>query len=286
MVITLEYSMATLYAAIARCFKGIHVILLKEGRYPIEMRLKRWYKLFVNSKIDGFLANTIIARDYLQSHLKIPPEKIICEPYLVPPEPVTPSPSVPLPHSPRPVFLFVGQLIPRKGVMYLLEAADIVRLQRKHFSIWIVGDGPQRQELEQRIHNLDLQDVVWLFGNMPYEQVGIFYNAGDVFVLPTLSDYRSVAVMEAAKYGKPLLDSKYDGGACEFVCHGENGFIFDPRDPDELARLMLKLINTPELVKRFSQKSKEIMESYTVANAVSAFEQGIEHVLKKGQQRR
>jgi glycosyltransferase involved in cell wall biosynthesis len=285
-IITLEYSIATLYAAIARCFKKTRIILLKEGKYPIEMRLKRWYKLSVNSKIDGFLANTLVARDYLRSHLKVPPEKIICKPYLVPPEPVTPSPNVTVPHSLRPVFLFVGQLIPRKGVQYLLEAAAILTRQGKSFSIWIVGDGPLRKEIKQRIHNLNLQDVVWLFGSMPYEQVGIFYNASDIFVLPTLSDYRSVAIMEAAKYGKPLLDSKYDGGSHEFVCHGENGFIFDPRDPNELAQLMLRLINIPELTKKFGQKSKEIMEPYTVANAVAAFQECIEHVLKKEQQRR
>jgi glycosyltransferase involved in cell wall biosynthesis len=281
-IITLEYSIATLYAAITRCFKKTCIILLKEGKFPIETGLKCWYKISINSKIDGFLANTVVAQQYLQKKLKVPQGKIICKPYLVPPEPVIPSPGVPLPHSPHPIFLFVGQLIPRKGVLYLLEAASILRLQRERFSIWLVGDGLQRKEIEQRIHDLKLQDIVWLFGSIPYEQVGTFYNASDVFVLPTASDYRSVAVMEAAKYGKPLLDSKYDGGAHEFVRPGENGFIFDPRDPYELADLMLKLMNSPELVEKFGQNSRKIMEPYTVANAVAAIREVIQHVLASG----
>jgi glycosyltransferase involved in cell wall biosynthesis len=279
-IITLEYSMATLYAAIASCFKKMHIILLKEGRYPIDTRLKRWYKIFINSKIDKFLANTIAAREYLQKTLKVPREKIICKPYLVPPEPGIPSPSVSPPHSPRPVLLFVGQLIPRKGVQYLLEAAAILRRQGKSFSIWIIGDGPQRKEIEQRIHDLNLQDVVWLFGSVPYEQVGIFYDTSDIFVLPTLSDYRSVAVMEAATYGKPILDSKYDGGAYEFVRPGENGFIFDPRKPDELIGQMLELIDSPITILKYGKKSREVIAPYTARNAVLALQEVIRGVFK------
>jgi glycosyltransferase involved in cell wall biosynthesis len=280
-IITLEYSIATLYAAITHCFKRTRVIVLKEGWHPIQIKLKRRYQICLNSKIDAFLANTVAAQDYLQEILNVSMDKIICKPYLVPPEPFIHSLDIQLPNSPRPVFLFVGQLIPRKGALYLLEAADILRRQGKLFSVWLVGDGSQRKEIEQRIMTLDLQNFVWLFGNVPYEQIGTYYNASDVFVLPTLSDYRSVAVMEAAKHGKPLLDSKYDGGSCEFVRYGENGFIFDPRDPGELAHLMLRLIDTPDLVKKFGERSEEIMKPYTISNAVNALEEIIKHVIQK-----
>jgi glycosyltransferase involved in cell wall biosynthesis len=177
-------------------------------------------------------------------------------------------------------LLFVGQLIPRKGVQYLLEAAAILRRQGKSFSIWIIGDGPQRKEIEQRIHDLNLQDVVWLFGSVPYEQVGIFYDTSDIFVLPTLSDYRSVAVMEAATYGKPILDSKYDGGAYEFVRPGENGFIFDPRKPDELIGQMLELIDSPITILKYGKKSREVIAPYTARNAVLALQEVIRGVFK------
>jgi glycosyltransferase involved in cell wall biosynthesis len=66
--------------------------------------------------------------------------------------------------------------------------------------------------------------------------------------------------MEAATYGKPLLDSKYDGGAREFVYPGENGFIFDPRSTHELAQMMSKFISQPELLGKFGLKSKAIIQ--------------------------
>jgi glycosyltransferase involved in cell wall biosynthesis len=141
----------------------------------------------------------------------------------------------------------------------------------KSFSLWIVGDGRQKHELLQRVKELNIQDAVHFFGSVPYQDVGCFYSACDVFVLPTLQDYRSVAVMEAAKHGRAILDSMHDGGATEFVHNGENGFIFDPRDPSELANFMLRLIDTPGLAKCFGKKSLEIMKPYSVENAIAAF---------------
>jgi len=286
-IITMEYSIVALYAVIVRSLKGTRILLLKEGNHPVETVVKRWYRTYISSHVDIHLANTVPAQQYLQQTLLVPRDKIICRPYLVPPEPTIPS-SLPiqLPRSPLPIFLFVGQLIPRKGVLHLLEAATIVKRQGKRFSIWLVGDGIQRQEIEQKIHDSDLGDTVRLFGSIPYEQVGLFYNTCDVFILPTLADYRSVAVMEAAKHGKPLLDSKYDGGASEFIHHGENGFVFDPRNHQELARFMLTIINSPALINTFGKKSKEIMKPYTISNAIAALQASIEHLQQARQQTR
>jgi len=278
-IITMEYTIVALYAVIARYVRGTKIVLLKEGNHPVETSLKRWYRTYISSHVDIHLANTPLAQQYLQQNLRVPPERIICRPYLVPPEPTIPSSLArQLPRSPHPIFLFVGQLIPRKGVLHLLEAAAILKRQGMTFSIWLLGDGIQRQEIEQRIHNSDLGDIVRLFGNVPYEEVGMFYDACDVFILPTLSDYRSVAVMEAAKYGKPLLDSKYDGGASEFIHHGENGFVFDPRNHQELARFMLTIINSPALISTFGKRSKEIIKPYTISNAIAALQASIEHL--------
>ena len=126
------------------------------------------------------------------------------------------------------------------------------------------------------VEALGLRDVVTFFGHQPYRTLGAFYEAADVFVLPTLYDYRSVAVMEAAAYGMVILDSKYDGGATEFVRHGVNGYVFDPLDKEGLARMMIELIDHPEACRRFGEESRAIATPYTISAATSALRSVVE----------
>ena len=272
--------MGTIYAAISRYLKRTHILLLKEGKHPTSdsSSLRKWYRAWATSKIDGFLANTPKAREYLTECLRVPIEKIVCSSYLVPPQLSAFSAHLQLPRAVRPVFLYVGRLLPGKGVRYLLQAARELTLLGKTFSVWIVGDGPQKRELLRTVDDLNIQDTVHFFGSVPYQDVGCFYSACDVFVLPTLRDYRSVAVMEAARHSKAILDSMYDGGATEFVHNGENGFVFDPKDPSELANFMLRFINTPGLAKCFGNKSLEIMKPYSVENAIAAFCESVDRL--------
>ena len=93
-----------------------------------------------------------------------------------------------------------------------------------------------------------------LFGGVPYQDVAVLYSACDVFVLPTLQDYRSVAVMEAASHGKAILDSKYDGGAMEFVRNGDNGFTFRPKRSVGISQSYAKANRQPRPSEVFREK--------------------------------
>ena len=64
------------------------------------------------------------------------------------------------------------------------------------------------------------------FRHVPYEGIGHLYAECDVFVMPTLSDYRSVSVLEAMRFGRALIVSRRDGNAGETARHGDNAFLF------------------------------------------------------------
>jgi glycosyltransferase involved in cell wall biosynthesis len=170
----------------------------------------------------------------------------------------------------RPLFLFVGQIIKRKGWNYLLEAARrLVQKGLDTFSVAVVGDGEQRDQLKARICSLGLQRIVDVVGPVPYQRLGAYFEAADVFVLPTLEDTWGMVVSEAMAFGKPVLCSNY-AGARELVQHGVNGFVFDPYNVEELAGYMERFIREPGLIAKFGRRSREIIAPHTPEQAAKA----------------
>jgi glycosyltransferase involved in cell wall biosynthesis len=156
----------------------------------------------------------------------------------------------------------VGNLIPRKGVLEFLQACSILQRQGyQEYSLWVVGDGLQRQELEAFAKQHDLQNKIRWVGAVEYELVGEYFRQADVFVFPTLEDVWGLVAVEAMMFGKPILCSKW-AGAAELVADGENGYVFDPHEPQKLAELMKLFTGNPELIDKMGQKSKQIMADH------------------------
>jgi glycosyltransferase involved in cell wall biosynthesis len=77
-----------------------------------------------------------------------------------------------------------------------------------------------------------------------------------------LEDTWGVVTLEAMLLGKPILCSK-GAGTSELVVHGENGYVFSPDNADELANLMQKFLDCPEIILKMGEKSQQIMAQYT-----------------------
>jgi glycosyltransferase involved in cell wall biosynthesis len=134
--------------------------------------------------------------------------------------------------NPRPVVLYVGQFIARKGVELLLSAAAAVQSQGEEFSLLLVGSGRDKATLEQRVRDLGLRNVFFQ-PSLPPNRMPSIYRSGDVFVCPTLEDPWGLVINEAILSGLPVLCSKYAGCAEELLTSGS---IFDPENAEEFAR--------------------------------------------------
>lgn len=274
-----SFNIWTLYALIYKSFTRCRVVGVWDGTSPgvayldspWHLRLRRFLARF----IDAVITNSQAGERYLRDTLRIPESKIVRHPYQVPePDALCSSKDGEnaFKLNSRPVFLFVGSLITRKGWRYLLEAAaQLVQRGMDSFSVVLAGDGEQKQDLLRMVAALKLESIVHLMGQIRYEDLGALFQASDVFVLPTLEDVWAVVVLEAMAFAKPVLCSQY-AGAREMVQHGVNGFVYDPRNPGELADNMARFIQRPELAAEFGQKSKEIIAPYTPACAARVLE--------------
>ena len=173
----------------------------------------------------------------------------------------------------------MGRITPRKGIKSLIEACGILETQGYHdYSLSIVGKGDQRQELETLIKQKGLSDRVTWLGFVEYGQLGAYFQQSDVFVFPTLEDIWGMVPLEAMVFGKPVLCSTW-AGAAEMVVEGENGYIFDPYKPEELAEGMRRFLDEPEKIELMGKKSQQLMNKITPKTAAESFVEVISRVV-------
>ena len=133
--------------------------------------------------------------------------------------------------SSGPLVLFVGNLVPVKGLDVLIDALALVAAGGGDVRCAIAGDGPLRSELRSRIKALRLEERVRLAGQVPQGRLPQWYRAADLVVLPSRSEGVPNVLLEAAACGTPCIASRV-GGIPEIL---RPEALVPPGDPGALA---------------------------------------------------
>jgi glycosyltransferase involved in cell wall biosynthesis len=167
--------------------------------------------------------------------------------------------------QPRPVVLYIGQFIERKGVGTLLQAAAKLQQGGSDFALLLVGNGRDKQALEQRAAALGLKNVHFRQGQTP-NNIPAVYRSADLLVLPTLEDVWGLVANEAILCDLPVLCSRYAGCALELF-DPEN--IFSPEDLNEFSQKLKKGISgqllktSPSRLRTTQQLSSDLINELT-----------------------
>lgn len=129
------------------------------------------------------------------------------------------------------VIIYAGRLTERKGVHHLISALNELKGIRNDWVCWIVGDGDKLQELQLQCISLGLETDILFFGKR--DDIPHLLAKSDIFVLPSLLENQSLAVIEAQIAGKAVIVSD-SGGLPEMVEHGVTGVISPEGDPSML----------------------------------------------------
>lgn len=156
------------------------------------------------------------------------------------------------------VYCFSGRLVQLKGIKELVVAWKNFSIN-KNVTLFIIGDGPLKEELESYINENNLSNIIFA-GFVNYVDLPIYYKASDIFIIPTLQDNWSLVVPEAMACGLPIMSSIYNGCYPELVTK-ENGWIFDPLDK---ANMESTLSNSYKNInKEMGIKSEEIVLNFS-----------------------
>lgn len=145
-----------------------------------------------------------------------------------------------------PIILFVGNLVPVKGIDVLLDACQRLALQGRRFHCYLVGQGPLRSELSGRIQQYRLSERVTLVGPRPHAELPNWYRAANVFVLPSRSEGVPCVLLEASACGTPCVASRV-GGIPEISEWGAITLI-QPDDAVALAEAIVATMQVEEAV--------------------------------------
>ncbi len=173
-----------------------------------------------------------------------------------------------------PVIAYVGKLVPRKGVDTLIEAMGILAARSAGAPrLVMAGIGGLREPLEQRAAELGVADrIIWL-GKVPHDEVGWVMSAGDVFVLPSLSEGLPTVVCEAMACGLPVVATAVDGTP-EIVDDPVTGLLVQPHDAGGLAAALARVLDDPDLARAMGAEALRRSEAnYTWAANARRMEQ-------------
>jgi len=155
---------------------------------------------------------------------------------------------------------FVARLVEVKGVLDLLEAAALVVARFPRARLVLVGDGPLREAVLERIETLGLNPHVELLGRL--EDPAPALQGFDLFVLPSHNEGMGRAVVEAMAAGLPVVATCV-GGLPDVVVDGETGLLVPPRDPGALAEALMRLLEDPGLRTRMGQAGQARAEEFS-----------------------
>jgi glycogen synthase len=163
----------------------------------------------------------------------------------------------------EPCVLFVGSLIPRKGLPFLVEAAKKVVRTQADTKFLIVGDGPLRNQLYDSLKTANLSGNFKFLGNLKDNVLPAIYNCADVFVLPSIQEGQGIVLLEAQASGKPVV--AFDiGGVKETLQNKETGLLVNQGDVDALADTLLKLLTDKTLREKMGSNGRKfVSENYT-----------------------
>jgi glycosyltransferase involved in cell wall biosynthesis len=142
----------------------------------------------------------------------------------------------------QPVALCIGQLHSDNEWSVVIDAWNRVAEQWPYARLWLVGEGPQREDLYRRIRDADLIGRVLMPGE--FDSTDELLQAADLLVVPTMLPKESVAVLEAMAAGLPVLVREGPGHQ-ELVTDGVTGHLFSRRDPAALASAISRAFHHP-----------------------------------------
>jgi phosphatidyl-myo-inositol dimannoside synthase len=184
-----------------------------------------------------------------------------------------------------PLLVFVGRLVEEKGVADLLHAVSLLLPVLPGISTVIVGDGPQRQDLERLSNELGITARVFFAGWIPSADIPGYLAAGDVFVGPSkrgcdgTTEAQGLAFIEAMLAGTPVIASAV-GGIVDAVRNESTGLLVPESSPEDIAAAVKRLVSDSSLRERLRESARELAaRELTREASARAFSMLFERVL-------
>ncbi len=160
------------------------------------------------------------------------------------------------------VLIYVGRLAPEKNLTFLLRSFAGVAEAYDHVHLLLVGDGPSREDLEERVRFMGIRERVTFTGMVPYEQVPHYLAMADAFVTASVTEVHPLSVIEAMAAGLPVLGI-HSPGVGDTVEDQVTGYLTH-EDPSAFTARMVRLATEHEERRRMGAAARQAAQQYAV----------------------
>lgn len=247
---------------------------------------RRWIDQKTGRWVQKHIAVSAFVRHSLHGRLGVPLERIVVIPNSVDLEEVRPDPQRRAQlrkrfqiESGQFLWISVGRLNLPKGYRYLLEAMVKVRQLTPETHLFLVGDGPERSQLEEIHRQLHLEATVRFLGSQ--DEVVPLLDAADGFVFPSLSEGLPVALLEAMAMSKPCVASRIPPHEETLEDH-RSGLLVPPRNASHLAQAMVAVVQNPRWALQMGEEALlTVREKFAAPQSAQLLAQTYEAILSK-----
>ncbi|MBV9951750.1 MAG: glycosyltransferase family 4 protein [Acidimicrobiia bacterium] len=184
--------------------------------------------------------------------------------------PPTPEPAPPDPKGRR--IVAVGRLVDQKGFDVLLHAFPSVLEREPGAELLLVGDGPERAQLEALVEDLGLGDAVRFHGAARHEDVAGLLASASVVAIPSRHEGMPLVALEAAAAGRAVVATPVQGLG-DVVVDGETGVLVPPEEPGPLADALVELLSDPSRAAAYGANARaRAVERFSLDQTVDAYE--------------
>ena len=166
-------------------------------------------------------------------------------------------------------FITVGRLVRRKNLEELLIIFSRI-IKKFDCELLIIGDGPESENLKQKINSLNLQNNVKLLGRVTEELKFQYLNASDVYVSTAIHEGFGIVFLEAMECGLPIICYNR-GGQVDFLKNDYTGYLIELGDADSFYDNLLCLLNHPEIKEKIKIYNKELVKKYYINNIAKQY---------------
>jgi glycosyltransferase involved in cell wall biosynthesis len=179
------------------------------------------------------------------------------------------------------LLLFVGRIAHGKNINYLLDCFKLVVKKVPDAVLLIVGDGPQMDEVKQKIKKLNLEKNIIFTGKIPHEDLvkSSIYKACDLFVTASTTENQPMTVLEAQVNGLPCVGIS-ERGVKDLVKNGYNGFLARDGNKKEFADKIVKILLDKKLRKKMRENTIKEIEKHKLSKVISVWEKEYSKLIK------
>jgi 1,2-diacylglycerol 3-alpha-glucosyltransferase len=176
------------------------------------------------------------------------------------------------------LLVYSGRIAPEKNLAFLLRTFSGLSQAYDNVGLLIVGDGPERDNLQDRVNLMGIASRVCFTGMVPYTEVPRYLAASDAFVTASVTEVHPLSVIEAMACGLPVLGIQ-SPGIGDMIEDGVTGFLIQEEDLAAFTAKMVRMVTEHDLRHTMSQKARQAVEAYAIERTAQMLQESYKQVI-------